>query len=97
MFIFGYLFIAIAKILSFAINLYIFVIIVNAMISWFSLSKKHEIITLINSMVEPVLEQIRKHLPAFSFDISPIIAILVLYFLDEFVVNVLKRLGQTLL
>jgi len=97
MFIIGYLLMAIAKILSLVINAYILIIIIDAVLSWVSHHNPNDFTRLIDSLVNPFLGQIRKQIPRFSIDISPIIAILILLFLKDFVVNVIQRLGEMMI
>ncbi len=98
MFIFGYLFIAFAKLIGFMINSYIILIIVDTILSWVNYSNYNNITRFISSSVEPVLINIKKIIPPFSsIDLSPMIAILILYFIDEFLVNVIYRFGEILI
>ena len=87
MFILGYLLIAIGKVLSFVINLYVVLIILDSVLSWIPIARDYRITEVISSLVNPVLNPIRNLIPHISVDISPIIAIAVLYFLDSFVVS----------
>ncbi len=97
MFIVGYFLIAIGKVLSFAINLYVILIILEAVLSWFPSAHAYRITEVISSLVNPVLNPIRNLIPHIGVDISPIIAIVVLYFLDNFVVRAIYRMGQMLI
>jgi len=97
MFIIGYLLIAIGKVLSFAINLYVVLIILDAVLSWIPTARDYRIIEVISSLVNPVLNPIRKLIPQIGVDISPIVAIVVLYFLDNFIVRAIYHMGQMLL
>lgn len=97
MFIIGYLLIAIGKVLSFAINLYVVLIILDAVLSWIPTARYYRITELISFLVNPVLNPIRKLIPRIGVDVSPIVAIAVLYFLDNFIVRAIYRMGQMLL
>lgn len=97
MFIIGYLLIAIGKVLSFAINLYVVLIILDAVLSWIPTARDYRITELISFLVNPVLNPIRKLIPRIGVDVSPIVAIAVLYFLDNFIVRAIYRMGQMLL
>ena len=98
MFIFGYFFIALAKILTFAVNIYIFLIIVDTILSWLRMNNFNEYTRFISNIVEPYLVVIRRYIPRFStLDLSPLIGILILYFVDEFVVNVFREIGKMLI
>ncbi len=98
MFIFGYFFIAISKILSLIINGYIFLIIVDTVLSWIRINNYNEYTRFITKIVEPYLNVIRHYIPRFStVDFSPLIAIFILYFTDEFIVNVFREIGEKLI
>ena len=97
MYIFGYLLIAIAKLISVIVNLLIILIILNAVFSWFTISQQYAFIRIIRRFVEPILAPIRRYLPRIEIDLSPLVAILILYFINEFLGKVLLRLGSSLL
>ena len=97
MYIFGYLLIAIAKLISIVVNLLIVLIILNAVFSWFRITQQYSFIRIIQRFVEPILVPIRRYLPRIEIDLSPLIAILILYFINEFLGKVLLRLGSSLL
>ncbi len=98
MFIFGYLFLAVAKILHIVINLYIFLIIVDTILSWLNLNNYNEYARFISRLVEPYLSIFRNLIPRFSaLDLTPLFGILALYFIDEFFVNVIREMGQLFL
>jgi len=56
-------------------------------------------VRFIHNVTEPVLFQVRKKLPINfgGIDFSPIIVILIIYFLRDFVVNSLVRFSDTLI
>ena len=97
MFIIGYFLIAIGKILTFVINLYVILIILDAVLSWFPSARAYRATEVINTLVEPALTPIRNLIPRIGIDISPLIAIVALYFIDSFVVSAIVRMGHALL
>ncbi len=99
MFILGNFFKAIAIVLDYGLGLFMWIIIARAVLSWVNPDPYNAIVKFINNVTEPVLYQIRKNLPV-SFgglDLSPIIALLCIIFLQNFVVASLHGLAQTLL
>jgi YggT family protein len=95
MFIVGNFIKAVAIILNYALTFYMWIIIANAVLSWVSPDPYNPIVRFINSVTEPVLYRIRSKIPV-SFggiDFSPIIVILAIIFLQNFVVNSLLRLS----
>ena len=98
MFILANFFEAIAVILNYALTFYMWIVIAGAVLSWVSPDPYNPIVRFINMATEPVFYQIRKRLPVNfgGLDISPIIVILVIIFLQTFVVNSLHGLSRTI-
>ncbi len=98
MFIMGNFFEAVAVVLDYALSLYMWIIIARAVLSWVNPDPYNVIVRFIYNVTEPVLYQIRKRLPfdLGGLDISPIIAILGIIFLQTFVVGSLHRLAYSL-
>ena len=93
MFILGNLIITTAKLLDtilFAVNL---LIIIRALISWVSPDPFNPLVQFLYRTTDPILDPIRRRLPAMAIDISPIIAFLVIYFLRSFLVATLIEIG----
>lgn len=89
---------AIALVLDYALNIYMWIIIAGAVLSWVSPDPYNPIVRFINRATEPVFYQIRKRLPV-SFgglDISPVIVILAIIFLQTFVVNSLRGMARAI-
>lgn len=98
MFIFANFLAAIAKILSIALSLYMWVIIIRALLSWVNPDPYNPIVRFLNSITEPVLYPIRRRLPIYfgGIDFSPIIVILAIIFLKAFLVRSLFQLAARL-
>lgn len=88
MFIIGNLLMAIAQILHIVLNLYMWVIIIRALLSWVAPDPYNPIVRFLYSVTEPVLSGIRRQIPVFfgGIDFSPMLVILVIVFLDSFLV-----------
>jgi YggT family protein len=86
---------AIATILDTILWLYMWVIIIRALISWVNPDPWNPIVQFLQRATDPVLYQIRKRLGmgSMGFDFSPIIAILLIMFLQIAVVGSLKDLA----
>lgn len=99
MYIFGYFLMALANILNFVLIVFMWIVIARAVLSWVSPDPYNPIVRFINTVTEPVLYRIRSLLPLTfgGIDISPIIVILIVYFLRDFVVNSLLRFSATLI
>ena len=99
MYIVGYFLMAIANVLNLVLWLYMWVIIARAVLSWVSPDPYNPIVRFINNVTEPVLYRVRSKVPL-SFggiDFSPIIVILIIYFLQSFVVKSLLRFSHSLM
>ena len=93
MFILGNLIITTAKLLDtilFVVNL---LIIIRALISWVSPDPFNPLVQFLYRTTDPILDPIRRRLPAMAIDISPIVAFLVIYFLRSFLVATLIEIG----
>lgn len=95
MFIIANLLEAIAFILKQVLWIYMWVIIIRALISWVNPDPWNPIVQFLYRATEPVLGPIRRLLPfGFGLDISPLIAILGIYFLQIFLVQSLYQLAN---
>jgi YggT family protein len=95
MFIISNLFIALANILHIALNLYMWIVIARAILSWVNPDPYNPIVRFLYNATEPVLYAVRKRVPMFfgGVDFSPMIVILILYFLDSFLVPTLAGMA----
>lgn len=95
MFVINYFFVAVANLLNLAIVVYIWIIVARAILSWVSPDPYNPIVRFLYRVTEPVLRPVRERLGGFQvgLDFSPMIVILVLYFLKEFLVPVLYRIA----
>jgi len=87
MFIFGNLLQAIAQILDIVLSVYMWIIIIAAIISWVSPDPYNPIVRFLYSVTDPVLRPIRRRIGIFSgIDISPLIVILIIIFIRKFLI-----------
>ncbi len=85
---------ALAKTVDMALRIYIWVIIIGAIISWVNPSPYHPVVQTINRLTEPVLRPIRRVIPPIGgLDFSPVVAIFIVYLLQSLVVPLLYRLA----
>lgn len=97
MFLIGNFLQAVATILSFILTIYIWVIIIRAVISWVSPDPYNPIVQILYRLTEPVLAPIRYRMPDMGgFDISPILVILVIVFLRSFLVASLYDIARVM-
>ncbi len=94
----GYFFSATATVLGVVLQLYMWIIIVRALLSWVNPDPYNPIVRFLYSITEPVLYRIRKLVPmsGIGIDFSPIIVLLLIIFLQEFLVNSLHLVAMRL-
>ena len=95
MFIAGNILQAIATILDTILWIYMWVIIIRALISWVNPDPWNPIVQFLHRVTEPVLVPIRRWLPThrWGIDFSPLIAILAVIFVQQFLVASLRELA----
>jgi YggT family protein len=94
MFVLGNLLGAVAQILHMIVSLYIWVVIIAALISWVNPDPYNPVVRFLRGATEPLLYRIRRFLPvAGGIDFSPLVLILLLYFADMFVVKTLSEIA----
>jgi YggT family protein len=98
MFLIGNLLAAVATLLSYALWLYMWIVIARAVISWVSPDPYNPIVQFLYRATEPVLEPIRRKIPGggFGIDFSPLILILAIYFVQMFLVGSLRDIALRL-
>jgi YggT family protein len=86
---------AIAKVLDVVLSIFMWIVIARAILSWVSPDPYNPIVRFIHNITEPVLHQIRKRVPLNfgGIDFSPIIVLLAVIFLQQFVVQSLYDLA----
>ncbi len=99
MFIFGYFFIALAKVLDVVLPLYMYIVIARAVLSWVNPDPYNPIVRFIHNITEPLFLRVREKLPVTSggIDFTPFVIILIIIFLREFFVRGFYRCGSNLL
>jgi YggT family protein len=97
MFMLSNFLLAIAKLLNFALSAYIWVVIGRAVISWVNADPYNPIVQFLVRATEPLLVRIRRFLPVMGgLDLSPMILILAVVFLQSFLVPTLQQLAMTI-
>ena len=90
---------AIAKIMDSLLTIYMWIIIARAVISWVSPDPRNPIVYALARLTDPVLWRIRRILSLRGLgglDISPIIAILAIMFIQRFLVATLIDIARRL-
>lgn len=85
---------AIAFVLSAVLNIYFWIVVVAALITWVRPDPHNIIVRTLQRLTEPVFYKVRKWLPftyASGIDFSPVIVLLAIEFLNRFVVRSLSQ------
>ncbi len=91
------LIVAVARILDLAFNIYIFIVIARALISWVNPDPYNPVVRFLHSATDPLLYRLRRVLPflqAGSFDFSPIALLLLLSVVQQMLVSFLYQLAH---
>ena len=89
---------ALAYILNLALTIYMWVIIARAILSWVNPDPYNPIVRFLYNITEPVLGWVRRRVPLIfgGLDLSPILVLLAIVFLQRFLVSTLWDLAQRL-
>jgi len=95
MFVIGNLIEAIARIIDIGLSIYMWLIIIRALLSWVNPDPYNPIVILLYRATEPVLYYIRRWIPlrGLGIDISTIVAILIIIFLQSFLVRSMLQIA----
>lgn len=98
MFIVGNFITATAEVLHIVLTIYMWVVIIAALISWVNPDPYNPIVRFLYGVTEPVFGFVRRHLPLppMGIDISPIIVLLAIVFLQYFLVETLRQVAASL-
>jgi YggT family protein len=91
---------AVATILHYVSRIYIFIIFGRVILSWVRMPSLYQVTVILYYLTEPVLKPVRKYVPPYKLgglDISPMIVILLLIFIDNFLVRSLLIYAQQIL
>jgi YggT family protein len=96
MFILGNFIAAVAHILDTVLTIYMWIIIIRAVLSWVNPDPYNPIVRFIHQVTEPVMYRVRRWIPigGMGIDFSPIIILLVIVFLQSFLIRSLLELSN---
>jgi len=96
MFVFSNLVFGVARVFDALLNLYFWIVIVSAVLSWVNPDPYNPIVRFLYEATEPVLSRIRRWLPIQlgGIDFSPMLLILALMFVQSFLVQTLRDWAQ---
>jgi YggT family protein len=98
MFLATNLILALAQLVNLVLQAYFWIIIARAVLSWVNPDPFNPIVRFLYRVTEPVLRPIRRRLPTMQMglDLSPMLVLLAIYFLQAFVVESLRDLALSL-
>jgi YggT family protein len=98
MFIFGNFLHGVAYVVNMLLEIYLWVVIIRTILSWIRPNPYNPLVRIIYGLVDPVTYRISRLFPTRigMFDVAPFIVILVIIFLQKFVVNSIVDLGTRL-
>jgi YggT family protein len=89
---------AVAQALTLVLQLYMWIVIARALISWVNPDPGNPIVRFLYHATEPLLYRVRRAVPFFAggIDLSPLLVLVAIYFLQAFLVQSLLDLARTL-
>ena len=93
---FGNFLVAIVTVIDIILNVYMWIIVARAIISWVSPTPYNPIVNFLYQATEPVLRYARKIIPPIggTLDLSPILVLVAIVFLKQFLVQSLMQFAQ---
>ncbi len=84
-----------AQLINFILTAYMWIIVGRVVVSWVNADPYNPIVRFLYQLTEPVLSKIRGMLPLAvgGVDFSPMVLILVIMFLQNFLVQTLKQIA----
>jgi len=98
MYILGNFFEALSTVVDLVLTLYMWIVIVSAVLSWINPDPYNPIVRTIRNLTEPVYSKIRRIIPTVygNIDFAPFIVVLIIIFLRIFLVKTLYQIGYNL-
>ncbi len=92
-------FYALARILNFVVSAYTIVIVFRVILSWIQIPSLYPVAVIAYKLTEPLLKPIRKYVPPHKMgglDVSPMILLIILMFINSFVIRTLIQYATRL-
>lgn len=88
----GYFLKAVAEVLYWALEIYLWLVVARALVSWVNPDPYNPIVRFLYNVTEPVLSQVRRRLPVVlgGLDLSPLVVLAAILFLKVFLVGTLQ-------
>lgn len=95
----GNIILGLTEVLSIVVTSYKWIIIIRALLSWVNPDPYNPIVQFLTRITEPALKPIRKLMPPWKMgglDLSPLVAILALIFLEYALIGNLREWGMSM-
>lgn len=95
----GNIILGLTEVLSIVVTSYKWIIIIRALLSWVNPDPYNPIVQFLTRITEPALKPIRKLMPPWKMgglDLSPLVAILALIFLEYALIGNLREWGVSM-
>ena len=93
----GNFILALAQVIHLLLNVYMWIVVIRAIISWVNPDPYNPIVNFLYRATEPVLRYVRKIIPSLGgIDLSPIVVLVAIVFLDQFLVQTISEIGLRL-
>ena len=97
MFVLANLLEAAATVINMGLTFLLILVFARAVISWVQADPYNPIVQFLYTTTEPILRPIRRRLPAMTgIDISPLVVVMIVVFLQRFLVRSLVQIAQSL-
>ena len=99
MFVLGNFLQATALVIEYVLQIYSWIVIARVVISWVNADPYNPIVRFLYTVTDPVLYRLRRALPFLytsGVDLSPIVIVVGIYFLQSFLVQSLYDLARTI-
>ena len=94
MFIIGQFFASLAVLFSMLFKVVYFLLVIRIVVSWFQVDPFSEPLRILYRVTDPILIPLRKlPLQIGMIDFSPVVAFILISFLDHFIVGILRQLA----
>ncbi len=94
MFIIGQFFGSLAVLVEMLFKVIYFLLVIRIIVSWFQVSPSSEPVNMLYRITEPILLPLKRlPLQVGAIDFSPVVAFILISFLDHFIVGILQQLA----
>lgn len=96
MFVLANFLMGIAKVLDVGLSVYLWLVLIRAVLSWVNPDPYNPIVRFLNRATDPVIYWVRRRIPTTfgGIDFAPLLIVMVIYFLQIFLVASLQEFAR---